>query len=125
MKYLGIDFGLRRVGLATSEGELAAPFKTMKVNNFQDAVSKVLEQVKVAGYNKIVVGLPEGWMKQNVLGFVSRLKKDGIEVETFDETLSSKKAKQTMIELGVPVKKRRHEDAYSAAHILQDYLDSL
>ena len=124
MKYLGVDFGLRKIGLAYSEGELAAPIKTVEVSNFLDAVEKVYEFFKKEEFTKIVVGLPEGKMGKNVLGFVKKLKKRGLEVETFDETLSSKRAKQVMIELGVPLKKRRYEDAYSAAEILQDYLDA-
>ncbi len=31
MKYLGVDFGLKRVGLAVSEGELASPLQTIEV----------------------------------------------------------------------------------------------
>ena len=124
MKYLGVDFGLRKIGLAYSEGKLAAPIKTVKVSNFLDAVEKVYEFFKKEEFTKIVVGLPEGKMGKNVLGFVSKLKKRGLEVETSDETLSSKRAKQAMVELGVSKKERRHEDAYSAAEILQNYLDS-
>lgn len=124
MRYLSIDFGLKRLGLATSEGILAAPLKTIEVKGFRDAVKKVAGLIEEEDFTRIVVGLPEGKMGQNVLGFVKSLRKRGIEVETFDETLSSKKAKYIMIELGVPIKRRCHEDAYSAAQILQDFLDS-
>lgn len=124
MRYLGIDFGLRRIGLAISEGDLAAPLKTIAVKGLIDASQKVAEFVQKEGFSRVVVGLPEGKMGKNVLGFVNTLRKTGLNVETFDETLSSKRAKQVMIELGVSVKKRRLEDAYSAAQILQDFLDS-
>lgn len=124
MKYLGIDFGLKRIGLAISEGDLAAPLKTIAVKGLIDASQKVAEFVQKEGFSRVVVGLPEGQMGKNVLGFVNTLRKKGFNVETFDETLSSKRAKQMMIELGVSVKKRRLEDAYSAAQILQDFLDS-
>lgn len=124
MRYLGIDFGLRRVGLAISEGNLASPWQTIKVNGFEDTVKNIIDLLNREKFGKVIIGLPEGKMGSTVLGFVKALRKSGFEVETFDETLSSKKAKQTMVELGIPLGKRRHEDAYSAAQILQDYLDS-
>lgn len=124
MRYLGIDFGLRRIGLAISEGELASPWQILEVKGFSDAVEKTARIIKEERFEKVVIGLPEGKMGQNVAGFVKALKKQGFEVKTTEETLSSKKALEVMIEQGVRQKKRRHEDAYSAAGILQNYLDS-
>lgn len=125
MKYLGIDFGLRRIGLAISEGELASPWQILEVKSFPDAVEKTSKVIKEGKFEKIVVGLPEGKMGKNVRGFINALNKNGIEIEIADETLSSQKAKQAMVEQGVRQKKRREEDAYSAAQILQEYLDNL
>lgn len=123
MKYLGIDFGLKRVGLATSEGSLASPLKVLEVKGINDAVLKLKELCRE--FDKIIVGLPEGKMGQNVLGFVKKLKKGGIEVYTVDETLSSKRALDYMIESGVAKEKRSVNDDAAAAIILQDYLDNL
>src|SRR3989344_6441502 len=123
MKYLGIDFGLKRVGLATSEGNLASPLKTIEVKGFKDIVEKVVKLVKTEGFDKIVVGLPEGKMGQTVLGFIKALRNFGIEAVEADETLSSQKATAQMIELNVPKKDRRINDATAAAIILQNYLD--
>ena len=123
MKYLGIDFGLKRVGLATSEGNLASPLKTIEVKGFKDIVEKVVKLVKTEGFDKIVVGLPEGKMGQTVLGFIKALRNFGIEAVEADETLSSQKATARMIELNVPKKDRRINDATAAAIILQNYLD--
>lgn len=125
MKYLGIDFGLKRVGLATSDGQLAAPLKTIEVRNFKDAVSKIMDIISSESYEKIIVGLPEGKMGQTVTGFVNALKRKHIDVETSDETLSSKKALEQMIETNVPREKRKVNDKLAAAIILQDYLDAL
>lgn len=123
MKYLGVDFGLRRVGLAISEGELASPLKIIEVKGLRDAVQKISQFAKNQQFTKIVVGLPEGKMGQNVLGFIKALKKEGFDVETADETLSSQEAIQKMIALNLPKKTRQVNDAYSAAIILQNYLD--
>lgn len=123
MKYLGIDFGLRRVGLAVSDGELASAWKTVEVSNFKDALIKISQIIKQENFQKVIVGLPEGKMGENVIGFVKALKKEGFVVETVDETLSSKRALEKMIELGLPQNKRKNADDYSAAQILQDFLD--
>lgn len=124
MRYLGIDFGLRRIGLAESEGNIASPLATIEVKGFKDAVEKVVELVMSKGFDKIVIGLPEGKMRQTVLGFVKTLKRAGLDVETSDETLSSQRAIAQMIQLNIPKNKRQTNDAYSAAIILQNYLDS-
>ncbi len=125
MKYLGIDFGLRRIGLAISEGNIASPWQVLEVKSFSDTVEKISKIIKDGSFNKVVVGMPEGKMGQNVIGFTNALKKMGILIETSDETLSSKNAMQDMIKQGVPQKKRRFNDARAAAIILQNYLDEL
>lgn len=124
MKYLGIDFGLKRIGLAISEGDLASPWKILEVNNFSGAIEQVSAVIKDGGFEKIIVGLPEGKMGKNIIRFVNTLRKQGFAVETADETLSSKNALQVMIKQGVGQKKRHSNDAAAAAIILQDYLDS-
>lgn len=124
MKYLGIDFGLRRIGLSVSEGDLASPLNTIEIKNFKDGVSKIVEFVRENGAEKIVVGLPEGKIGKTVLGFIKALRKNGLEVFEADETLSSQMALKNMIEQGVPKKKRGMEDCQAAAIILQNYLDS-
>jgi len=117
MKYLGVDFGLRRIGLAVSEGELASPWQVVDAKKFSEIIKK-------NKFEKIVVGLPEGKMGKKVVGFVNALKKQGFEVETADETLSSRRALEQMISENIPRKKRRSNDAAAAAIILQNYLDS-
>lgn len=123
MQYLGVDFGLKRVGLATSEGDLASPFKTIEVRGFKDAVEKVIELSQKMDFRKIVVGLPEGKMGQTVLGFINALKKRGLDVSAADETLSTQAAISKMIDLNIPLKKRRVSDDIAAAIILQNWLD--
>ncbi len=124
MKYLGIDFGLKRMGFAISEGQLASPWQVLEVVGFKDSIDKTLKIIKGDSFEKIVVGLPEGKMGKTVLGFVKALRKVGLDVETTDETLSSHQAITQMIELNISQKKRRILDDTAAAIILQNYLDS-
>lgn len=121
MKYLGVDFGTRRVGLATSEGELASPWKMLEGKSVADLIEKL--QREAAEFDKIVIGLPEGKMGKLVKKMVGQLKAEGFNVVESDETLSSHNAVKLMVELGLSKKKRKGNDAYSASLILQDYLD--
>jgi putative Holliday junction resolvase len=125
MKYLGIDFGLRRIGLATSEGDIATPDQIIQVKGFKDAVEKIVGFIKDGNFDKVIIGYPEGKMGKTVMGFVNALKKREIDIEITDETLSSQKAVEQMIKLDVPQKKRRFSDSVAASIILQDYLDTL
>lgn len=124
MKYLGIDYGLKRVGLAISEGELASSLKVITVSGLADAVSKIKKAALENRIDKIVVGMPEGETAKLVEKFINALKRAGLEVEEADETLSSQNASKLMIEMGLSKKKRSRSDAQAAAEILQQFLDS-
>lgn len=124
MKYLGIDFGLRKIGLAISEGELSSPYGVLYVKNKADAIEKIEDVVRKENISQVVIGLPESGILKTILKVITELRLN-IPVEIVDETLSSQKAKERMLELGIKKEKRIDEDAYSAALILQDYLDTL
>lgn len=124
MRYLGIDYGLRKVGLAISEGQLASIYKVIEIHGSNDAIFKIKKIVQEEKIDRIVIGVPEGRTGKIVKKFVKRLSKDLIVIEA-DETLSSVNAKRLMIDLNLSSKMRRMEDAYSAALILQNFLDTL
>lgn len=121
MKYLGVDFGLKRVGLATSNGELATPFKVIEGSSFLDLLKKIRKEAE--GFDRLVIGLPEGKTGKLVKKATKKLRESGIDIIEADETLSTQNATTQMLELNIPQKKRRINDAYSAAVILQNYLD--
>ena len=123
MKYLGVDFGLKRIGLALSEGELASPLKVIEISNLTDGVNKIKEVVDKEDVETVIVGMPEGKTGQIVEKFVKLPKREGVAVEISDETLSTKQAAANMIQTGISKMKRRVNDAYSASIILQNYLD--
>lgn len=129
MRYLGIDYGLKKAGLSLSEGQIAAPFKVLEISGLKDAVFKVGKVIKDEEIERVVVGVPESGQAEKITSvFVKELKKEllgKIEVIETEETLSSTDAKQFMVELGLGKKKRREEDAYSAVLILQRFLNSL
>lgn len=122
MRYLGVDFGLRRIGLAESDGTIAAPLKVIEVSSFKKAIEQITSMAK--DFDQVIIGKPEGNMGKKVTKLVNLLKKRNIDIKMWDETLSTHKALQYMIQLGYGKKRRRTTDAHSAALILQDYLDS-
>ncbi len=121
MKYLGVDFGIRRVGLATSEGELASPWKILTGKGVNDLILKL--QKEATNFDKVVIGLPEGKMGKLIKKVVVKLQKNGLDIVTSDETLSSKNAASLMVEMAVGKKKRKVNDNIAAAIILQQFLD--
>lgn len=125
MRYLGIDFGLKRAGLAVSEGSLASPWKIIEGTSVKKLSDKIYREILGNNFDKIVVGRPEGKVGLAVSKLVKFLKSKDLDIEEADETLSTKQASEIMVQLGVPKKKRRVNDDYSAAIILQNYLDTL
>ncbi len=123
MKYLGVDWGLKRVGLAISEGELASPLMTLNITSLQDGVKKIMDLVEKEDIRVIVIGQPEGESGKLVQNAVKELSKIGVEIISGDETLSTQIAKDEMLNLGVKKKVRRDDNAMAAAVILQRYLD--
>lgn len=130
MRYLGVDYGLKKVGLAMSEGQIASPFKVLEISGLNDAVSKITHVIKKENIERVVIGVPEsGQARTAVKKFINKLKEDikneTVSVIEADETLSSSAAKNLMIDLGIGEKARQQEDAYAAVIILQQFLDSL
>lgn len=120
MKILGIDYGRSKIGLAVSEETLATPWKVIRVKNFEDALLKVKKAFEESTADSMVVGVSEGEMGVESLEFAKKL-----HAATFDETLTSLDAQVKSREAGISQKKRREmEDAYAAAIMLQNYLDS-
>ncbi len=123
MRYLGIDWGIKKIGLAISEGEIATPLKTIFVQGFEDAITKVISVVEDEIADLIVLGNPEGEMGERIKKVANRLTTEGFNVILADETLSTQEAKNLMIEMGLGKKDRREDNGLAAAIILQRYLD--
>lgn len=130
MRYLGIDYGLKKIGLALSEGQIASPLKVIEISGLADAVNKILSIIQKEEIGRVIIGVAEsGESRSAVKKFIAKLKTDlgekQVSVIEVDETLSSSSAKDMMIDLGMSEKSRKKEDAYSAVIILQNFLDSV
>jgi putative Holliday junction resolvase len=126
MKYLAVDFGLKHLGVAISEGELAEPLAEKKYSSETEGLSWLSRMAEEQAAEKIIFGLPEGNLAETVKNFAKKLGEvTGKEIIFQDETLSTVEAKQKLLEAGKPLEKRRLDHRASAALILQDYLDSI
>ena len=130
---MGIDYGLKRIGLALTDPLLtfSYPYKTISNDNsLWDNLKSVIEENNV---NKIILGFPKKSSRpdkditKNVLEFKDKLNiKFNMEVILWDESYTSEMAKQIVIKSVVKKSKRRDKgliDQNSAAIILQEYLD--
>tara|TARA_Y100001960_G_scaffold277275_1_gene307948 strand:+ start:357 stop:776 length:420 start_codon:yes stop_codon:yes gene_type:complete len=133
-RVLAIDYGDVRIGLAMSDlmHIIAKPFKTIKNQHSNDIFIEIEKIIEENNIGKIIVGLPltlKGeYSKQTekVLSFVDKLKIHvKIEVDTYDERLSSFQAKKSLIHQGVKTGHNKEQiDQTAAAIFLQGYLDN-
>jgi putative Holliday junction resolvase len=132
-KLLGIDFGDARTGLALSEatGLLAIGAGCIKCGNLRKTAEEAAEFARNQSVTKIIVGNPlnmngtAGPRTERCQAFASLLGElTGLEVELFDERLTTVAAHGFLSATGVSGKKRKDSvDELSATLILQDYLD--
>ena len=126
MRYLGIDFGLRHLGLSLSDGPLAEPLAEKTYQTASQAISFLSQLCQEQEIDQIVMGLPEGKLAPVIKEFSAQLSSaTEINVVFQDETLSTKEAQAKMLAAHAPQKKRAHDHRISAALILQDYLDTI
>ncbi|NCN99906.1 Holliday junction resolvase RuvX [Candidatus Falkowbacteria bacterium] len=122
-QYLGIDWGEKRIGLASGDSEvkLALPLKTVAT------LVEVLQVLQEEETNIIVLGKPQkmsGAQANNPLwlNFYKELKeRSGRQVELVDERLSSLAADA----LDGNDLEKAERDEIAATLILQSYLDNL
>lgn len=126
-KFLGIDYGRSKVGIAIGVNGFAEPLKVIHYKDLDSLKDDIKKTVDDEGVGMVIVGISEGDMGKESLEFSKDLSKFlDIQVGTFDETLTTRDAKNISMAIGVKRKKRQEmEDAYAASLILQNYLDHL
>lgn len=120
MKYLGIDYGKKKIGLAISDGKLAEPMKVIRYKDIESLLQQIKKIIEKEKIEKVVVGIAENEIAKEQKEFAKMLN-----AKTYDETLSTQDAQNLSIQSGIQRKKRKKmEDAYAASIMLQNYLDS-
>lgn len=122
--YLGIDYGTVHVGVAVAEHMLAIPLPTL--HNDERLIQNIQDLITAHHVTDIVVGLPSGRLVAEIHKFAESLKDTvNLPVTLHDETLSSAEAISQLVEAGASRSKKQNEHSYSAAIILEDYLESV
>lgn len=135
MRYLGLDFGTKTIGVAISDKTnlISSSYKLIeyKHNDYSNAVDEIKNIVKDKNITTIILGFPKnmnntlGERAKETLKFKEYIElKLNIEVILEDERLSTREANKTLIEANMSKKKRKKNvDKLAATFILQNYLN--
>lgn len=129
MKYIAIDLGLKRIGLAYSaHKDIVSPLPAIMRKNRNQASDAVKAVIKEWEVDAVVIGIPLGGsseeeMKRRITHFMNLVAFEG-EVIYQDEAGSSKEAEALMKGEMKQIRDGR-VDSISAMIILQRYLRSI
>jgi len=134
MRCLGIDFGLKRVGLALSDptGTLVSPYRTIERTTRDALFDELAEILQKESVTTIVVGLPLSLDGQDTLttrqvrNFAQSLgRRTDLPIHLVDERLSSALAEEELNAAGLRGQKQKAAlDSQAAAVILRSWLES-
>ncbi len=123
MKFLGIDYGGKRIGLAVSDEGGTIAFPRTTIANMRGVIDTIKELVRVENIGFVVVGDTKSYggvpnpITTQVKGFVDDLK------AALDVPIASSWEAGSSIEANRYAPDDRHDDSSAAAVILQRYLD--
>jgi putative holliday junction resolvase len=133
MRILAIDWGLKRIGLAISDpaGKIARPLGIINhISRHSDAES-IFSLSKENAVDSIIIGVtyddennlsPSGRSAERLAEEISAL--FGKQVILWDESFTTKQAKELQVQKGIPRQKRKgHQDDIAAFILLVDYLE--
>lgn len=145
MRYLAIDFGTKRLGLATCDPQeiVVSPYRALQRVGTRRDVAELLQIVRGLGIEAIVVGRPRALESDQIganqnaadkftAALQSALAETGstIAIERWDEQFSTSEALKQGRELNISQQRGRDSsgadaiDARAAAVILQGFLDA-
>lgn len=132
-KYLGVDYGDKRTGLAECDvsGFLASGICTISEGGMRKTAERVAREAASRSCKKIVIGLPknmdgsEGERAEVIKAFAELLAEyTDIPIDFYDERMSTMVAYRFLDGSGTYGKRRRDAvDTLSAEIILQGYID--
>ena len=135
MKWLGIDYGRKRIGLATSDasGTIASPLLTLENKGEKKNTEALLKIIADHNIEGIMCGMPQNivggdsGMSGEIKEFGRKLEEaSGIGVEYVNERYSSKEAEEHIrVNLGITKWEKVKElvDKMVACMLLQEWLD--
>jgi putative Holliday junction resolvase len=133
MRYLAIDLGDRRTGLAVGDDDtgLVSPMAVIEIRRGEALIDAVLAQIHEHEPDAIVIGLPlnmdgtEGERARIARAFGESLAQRCTQpIHYQDERLTSFAADERLARSGRTYRQKKElRDALAAAEILRDYLD--
>ena len=132
MRYLALDLGDRRIGIAISDalGIVARPLEILGRTSRVNDAAHILKLVQDHRVDMLVVGLPlnmdgsagdqAGWVRDYTADLSSKINLPAV---FWDERLSTQRAMEILKAQG-RAPGDRHLDDVAAAVILQSYLDA-
>lgn len=133
-RVLGLDVGLRRVGVAISDplGITAQGLDTLQRKNKRYDLQHLNRIIREYDVKEIVVGLPlrmsgaEGVQAEKIQAFAEDLRKHfKLPVHLWDERLTSAEANRVLRQTGLSIEKRGQAvDRMAAILILQGWMES-
>jgi putative holliday junction resolvase len=134
MRFLGLDYGSKRIGIALSDpdGTMAFPLETIQVKPDGSHLNDIKALIDAYQVAKLVVGLPYnmdgslGDRAHEVVRWGGQIEAFlGIPVIFWDERLSTSEAHEMLMNINVKGRKRKAiVDKIAASIILKGYLDS-
>ena len=135
MRYLGLDYGTKTLGISVSDatGLISSNLKTIRYQSKEELfkeLKKVIEEYRIT---EVVLGLPlnmngtSSLRSEETLIFKKELEDDlGLIVHTQDERLSTREAEKFLISGNVRRGDRKKViDTMAASIILQTFLDKI
>lgn len=132
-KYLGVDYGDKRTGLAECDpsGLIASGICTVSESGMRHTAERVAKEAETRACKKIIIGLPknmdgtEGERTEVIRAFASLVSEyTKIPIDFYDERMTTMVAYRFLGETGTFGKKRKAAvDTLSAEIILQNYID--
>ena len=132
-RFLGIDYGTVRIGLALSDptGTLASPLPFLENQSPQQVTTALSELIQTHQITGLVIGIPRnmdgtyGPSAQKVRDFIGQIQKSiSLPITPIDERLTTTQASKQLSGMGLNQKQlRKKVDSSSASLILQQYLD--
>lgn len=135
-RYMGIDYGSVRIGLALSDPLKIIASGLTTIQNDDRCLDIILSIIMEQNVEKIIVGKPLnlkgeiGTKAEEVLQFIKKLQeRTSVEIHQIDERFTSVMAQRSIIAMGTPKKKRQQNkgkvDEVASAILLQGYLDTV
>ncbi len=133
MRVMAIDFGSKRIGIATGNLATGLAFPWGVIGRVDDDtdISAIISQIEIQEVEILVVGMPfsmngkVGPQANATAQFIQLLSENSpVNIQTWDERLTTVEASRRLRESNAKNRYEGIEDAIAASIILQAFLDS-